>query len=285
MAARRRPWFMRVVGAPRSVSARPSRLRLIAIIALLAAAAAVYAQVAAHDFLSYDDREYVSGNRHVKAGLTLEGIRWAFTTSAMGNWHPLTWLSLMLDCQLFGARPGALVLGNLFLHLANALLVFLVLERATRETWKSLFVAGLFALHPLHVESVAWISERKDVLSTLFWMLTMLFYVRYADRPAPLRLVPAIVCLGLGLMAKPMLVTLPFVLLLLDVWPLRRAAWPRSLVGRLPPDQPPGPAADCAGGAPARFTPWRMLLLEKVPLFVLTAASSVVAFFMQRRAG
>ncbi len=167
-------------------------------------------------------RTYVTDNRHVQDGLTVEGILWAFTTGHAGYWHPLTWISHMVDVQLFGLQPGWHHLTNLLFHLASTLLLFLVLHRMTKALWQSAFVAALFALHPLHVESVAWVAERKDVLSTFFWMLTMGMYVSYVARPGLTRYLTLLLCFALGLMAKPMLVTLPFVLLLLDYWPLQR---------------------------------------------------------------
>ena len=139
------------------------------------------------DFINYDDPQYVTSNPYVMLGLSFDGIRWAFTSIHASNWHPLTWLSLMLDCQLFGPNPQAFHLVNLLLHIANAILLFIVLNRFTKAIWPSAFVAALFALHPLHVESVAWIAERKDVLSTLFWLLTMLAYVRFVEQPTTKR--------------------------------------------------------------------------------------------------
>ena len=164
---------------------------------------AVFWQVGNHEFISFDDNDYVTENRQVQDGITLKGIAWAF-------------------CQVFGLRPGRHHLVNLFFHVANTLLLFLILRRMTNALWQSAFVAAVFALHPLHVESVAWVAERKDVLSTFFWMLTMGAYVYYVERPGYKRYLLVFVFLVLGLMSKPMLVTLPFVLLLLDYWPLRR---------------------------------------------------------------
>src|SRR5208282_1193673 len=166
--------------------------------------------------------QYVSENADVSGGLTWHGVWWAFTTGAAANWHPLTWLSHMLDVQLYGAAPGPHHLTNLLFHIANTLLLFGLLHRMTGALGRSAFVAGLFALHPLHVESVAWVAERKDVLSTLFWMLTLWAYVEYVRRPGLRRYGAVLLFFALGLMAKPMLVTLPFVLLLLDYWPLGR---------------------------------------------------------------
>ncbi|HUU41680.1 MAG TPA: glycosyltransferase family 39 protein, partial [Desulfatiglandales bacterium] len=182
----------------------------------------VYLQVKDHEFINFDDDQYVTDNRHVKAGFSFKNITWAFTTTHMGNWHPLTWLSHMLDCQLFGMNPGWHHLTNLFLHIINILLLFIVLKKMTGNLWQSGLVASLFALHPLHVESVAWISERKDVLSTFFWMLTMWSYIYYVNSPCAKRYLLVLLFLTLGLMSKPMLVTIPFVLILLDYWPLNR---------------------------------------------------------------
>ena len=218
---------------------------------------AVFWQVSNFDFVNYDDPDYVSQNEHVKAGLTRDGLIWAFTTGHASNWHPLTWLSHMLDCQLFGTNPGRHHLTSLLLHVVNALLLFSILRQMTGALWQSAFVAAAFALHPLHVESVAWISERKDVLSTLFWMLTMTAYLRYVRRLSVGWYLLALLIFAFGLMAKPMLVTLPFVLLLLDYWPLGR--FQRQIFYRL--------------------------VLEKVPFLVLSAASSVVTFVVQRSYG
>ena len=191
-------------------------------LALALATLAGYWQVRNCEFVKYDDEQYVTENWHVKAGLTRDSIVWAFTTGHAANWHPLTWLSHMLDCHLFGTNPAWHHFTNLLLHIANTLLLFAVLKRMTAAFWRSAFVAAVFALHPLHVESVAWIAERKDVLSTLFWLLTMIAYVSYVRRPGISRYLLTVVVFALGLMAKPMLVTLPFVLLLLDYWPLER---------------------------------------------------------------
>jgi tetratricopeptide (TPR) repeat protein len=182
----------------------------------------VYWPVHNHEFVRYDDDVYVTENPNVLTGLIPQNIKWAFTTGHASNWHPLTWLSLMLDCSIFGTKPGPMHLVNLAFHIANTLLLFIVFNRMTKRIWPSAFVAALFALHPLHVESVAWVAERKDVLSTLFWLLTMLAYIRYVEKSSTGRYVTALVFFALGLMSKPMLVTLPFVLILLDYWPLNR---------------------------------------------------------------
>jgi tetratricopeptide (TPR) repeat protein len=236
--------------------------------ALLAATLAVYAPVLTHSFLDYDDSAYVTHNRTVQSGLSLAGCRWAWTTFHASNWHPLTWLSHMLDCQLFGLHPAGHHLTSVLFHLANALLLFLVLRCMTAAPWRSALVAGVFALHPLHVESVAWVAERKDVLSTFFGLLALGAYLHYVERPGPARYALVLGAFALSLLAKPMLVTLPFVLLLLDYWPLRR--FPAEA------DQPPGPDE-----TPPRPVPLPRLLLEKVPLLVLSVASCAVTLWAQ----
>jgi len=230
---------------------------------------AVYWQVQKYDFVNLDDNDYVYDNRHVQAGLTLESIKWAFTTTHSSNWHPLTWLSHMMDCQLYGLNSGQHHLHNLFFHIANSLLLFFIFRKMTDSSWRSSFVAVLFALHPLHVESVAWVSERKDVLSTFFWMLTIWSYIWYVERPAVKRYLLVIVFLTLGLMSKPMLVTLPFVLLLLDFWPLCRIRFQKAGVVKK---------------FQQRSIVYR-LVLEKTPLFVLVAMSSAVTFYAQKHGG
>ena len=234
--------------------------RLAAIVAavLVVVTFGVYSRVGTFSFTNFDDPDYVAQNATVQHGLSAEGVKWAFTTGFMGNWHPLTWLSHMLDCELFGLSPGAHHVSNLAIHCLNTVLLFWVLLRYTRAMERSAFVAGLFALHPFHVESVAWIAERKDVLSTLFWIMTMGAYLRYIEHRSVRGYLVMLVCFALGLMSKPMLVTLPFVLLLLDYWPLQRA----RTIGE-----------------------WRALLIEKIPLVVLAIASSVVTFIVQKQGG
>src|SRR5438128_1391831 len=278
---------------------RPER-RVAVLLAV--ATLAVYAQVAGHGFVSYDDPDYVSGNPYVRAGLTRAGLSWALTTGHAGNWHPLTWLSHMLDCQLFGLRPGAHHLTNVLLHTANSLLLFVLLRGMSGALWQSAAVASFFALHPLHVESVAWVAERKDVLSTLFWMLTLLAYWRYTRQPSLRRYLPVLVLLALGLMAKPMLVTLPLVMLLLDVWPLGRlplAAPEGSDTSRVersarrqdvrPGGDPRARKARRSEALPrarrAAWPPGLRLVLEKVPFVALAAASSVVTLVVQLHGG
>ena len=199
-----------------------SRRLLVGSAFLLVALLIAYAGVVDNDFVGYDDGVYVADNERVRAGFEASGIRWAFTTGHAANWHPLTWLSHMLDVELFGLKPGPHHLMNLLFHVINTLLLFVFLQRTTGAMGRSALVAALFALHPLHVESVAWVSERKDVLSTLFFLLTLLAYNLYTRDPVPRRYIAVFVLLALGLMAKPMLVTVPFLLLLLDIWPLRR---------------------------------------------------------------
>jgi len=228
--------------------------------------------------VDYDDGDYVTGNVHVQSGLGWESSAWAFKTGHASNWHPLTWLSHELDCQLFGLRAGGHHLTSVFFHIANSVLLLLVLLRMTGALWRSAVVAGLFALHPLHVESVAWVSERKDVLSTFFCLLSVGAYVAYAERAGVkassgdalawrrrAAYWAAWLCFALGLMSKPMLVTLPFVLVLLDYWPLGRV--------------------EAALAPPRRFARLLPLLVEKVPFLILSAVSSVVTVVVQRHGG
>ncbi len=241
--------------------------------ALLVAAALAVATVAAFqgvrnsEFVSFDDPYYVTNNYHVKKGLSLDGARWALTEFHASNWHPLTWLSHMLDMQLFGLTPMGPHLVNLGFHVANTLLMFHFFLRTTKRLWPSAFVAAMFALHPLHVESVAWVSERKDVLSTFFWLLTMIAYASYASRPSAGRYIRALVLFALGLTAKPMLVTLPAVLLLLDFWPL----------GRVPAE----PKKDRRRSRRGSLWP---LVVEKIPFAGLSLASAAITLLAQRQA-
>ncbi len=195
---------------------------LLICLALIVSTVAVYSQVIHFEFLDWDDLKYVTKNTHVHDGLTIDAVIWAFTERHASNWHPLTWMSHMLDCQIFGMDPAGPHVVNVLFHIANALLLFGVLVRMTRRLWPSAFVAALFALHPLHVESVAWVSERKDVLSTFFALLAMWAYVSYVRRGGIGRYLMTALLFALGLLAKPMLVTLPCVFLLLDYWPLTR---------------------------------------------------------------
>jgi len=230
---------------------------------LIATTIAVYWPVTGYPLINCDDRDYITNNPIVKAGLTPEGLKWAFNVGYAGNWHPLTWLSHMLDSQLFGPQapngkgPAMRHVVNLVLHVLNTGLLLLVLTRMTGRVWRSAFVAALFALHPQHVESVAWVAERKDVLSTLFMLLALWGYIWYVSRPSLLRYAAVVVAMALGLMAKPMLVTLPLLLLILDFWPLRRlsAGWDWKIV-------------------------W-----EKAPLLALSIISSALTVAAQRAAG
>jgi tetratricopeptide (TPR) repeat protein len=251
------------------------RWRWIAVsLALALLAAGLYLPVGGHEFLDYDDAQYVRDNQQVRGGLSRDGIAWAFTSLRYAsNWHPLTWLSHMLDVELFGLAPAGHHLVNVALHAANTVLLFLVLGVGTAAFWRSAVVAALFAVHPLHVESVAWVAERKDVLSTLFWLLAAGAYLRYTRRPGVGRYAAVFVLLALGLMAKPMLVTLPLVLLLLDWWPLGRLADPAA-------------ARDPAGrSAPHPVNRSWSLLAEKLPLAALSALAGVLTLIAQRRGG
>jgi len=245
------------------------RLDFLVCLFLIIATFSVYCQVKNYEFVNLDDQVYITENFHVQGDLSFEGFIWAFSTIHAANWHPLTWLSHMLDVQLYGMKAGGHHLTNLLFHISNTLLLFIVFRRMTGALWRSAFIAALFALHPLHVESVAWVSERKDVLSTFFWMLTMWSYVLYVEHPGVNRYVLVILFYILGLMAKPMLVTLPFVLLLLDTWPLNRFQSGR-----------PG-----GGGGKQRSSLGLRLIWEKIPLFVLAAASSVVTLLAQQNIG
>ncbi len=245
---------------------------------LITAVLLVYWQVGDHEFINYDDNAYITDNAQVQKGLTSKGIIWAFTTSHTGNWHPLTWISHMLDCELYGLNPKGHHLTNVLFHMANAILLFVVLRWMTGAIWRSGLVAALFALHPLHVESVAWAAERKDVLSTFFWMLTMVAYVHYVNRPGGKRYLLVLITFSLGLMAKPMLVTLPFVLLLLDYWPLNRFN-PRAVPGSVE-DQPLGFRSSGDDKSPILKA-----VMEKTPLFLMSLFSCVVTVMAQQEAG
>jgi Tfp pilus assembly protein PilF len=242
---------------------------LLILLGLAVVTFALYAQVIGHQFITLDDPTYIQENPMVNRGVTLAGLAWAFTTFHAANWHPLTWISHMIDCQLFGMNAGHQLLVNALIHVANTLLVFWFLLRTTHARWPSALVAALFALHPVHVESVAWASERKDTISTFFGLLSLIAYSRYAEAPAISRYIWVAVTLALGLLAKPMLVTWPLVMLLLDYWPLGRVNGQparRSLGG---------------GGWPVV----RGLVVEKIPLFALAAASAVMTLIAQSREG
>ncbi len=216
----------------------------------------VYAQTLDHRFVNYDDPDYVSGNSVVRSGLSLTSIVWAFTTVHVANWIPLTWISHMVDVQLFGEWTGGHHLTSMVLHLANCVFLFFLLQRITGAFWRSAIVAALFALHPLHVESVAWIAERKDLLSALFWFFTLWAYLRWLERRSLLRYSILISCYCAGFMAKPMIITLPLTLLLLDFWPLRR--WGAGIYS---------------------------LVREKILLFMLSGVMAVVTYLAQHQGG
>lgn len=223
-------------------------------LSLLILTLVVYFQVHTFEFVNYDDRETIVGNTHIQNGFTLAGLRWAFTSAYAANWFPVTWMSHMADFQMWGPDSGLHHLTNLLFHLADTFLLFALMKRMTSRLWESAFVAFVFALHPQHVESVAWVTERKDVLSAFFWFLTTWLYLDYVDRPGWRRYSFSLAAFALGLMSKQMLVTLPFTLLLLDYWPLKRAKSTK-------------------------------LLLEKVPYFVLSLAASVIAYIVQHQSG
>jgi tetratricopeptide (TPR) repeat protein len=236
-------------------------------LALIAVNLFIYAQVRDHDFVAWDDPAYLSENLRVLPGLTWQGIQWAFNTGDMGNWHPLTWISYMLGVQWFGANAAPHLLTNVLLHILNTLLLFALLCIMTQAVGRSAVVAGLFAAHPLHVESVAWVSERKDVLSIFFGLLAILAYVEYTRRPGWMRYLAVTALFMLGLMAKAMLMTIPVVLLLLDYWPLHRLERDTGF--------------DWIRDRPALIH----LAWEKIPLLAVAVLASVVAFLAQQRAG
>jgi len=258
-----------------SANSGGSRLDFVVGAVLVAVVFLVFGQTLRHGFVNYDDDQYFYANQHVLAGLRWGGVTWAFQTGYASNWHPLTWLSLMLDAQWFGPGAAGPHLTNVLLHAANAALLFMLLRRMTGTRWRSAAVAAVFAIHPLHVESVAWVAERKDVLSGLFFMLTLLMYVRHAEKIPATRAGVfyglALLFFALGLMSKPMLVTLPFVLLLLDVWPLGRVAGFKLQDEGL-----------TVGGH--RTSNLKFLILEKWPFLLLSAGSCVATVFAQREA-
>jgi len=248
-------------------AASPPRWAVAAVIVALAASTFVaYNRVLHNEFIYLDDRTYVTENEVVQKGLTWDGMAWAFSTTHGANWHPLTWLSHMMDCQLFGLDPLGHHLTNLLLHVFSVILVFHLMRRMTRAVLPSAFVAAAFALHPAHVESVAWVAERKDVLCTLFGLLTTLAYIRYVERRTIPRYIAVLVLFAFGLMAKPMLVTLPFVFLLLDYWPLGRFH-------------------NRAAVRPVTRARIAALAVEKVPLLILASLSSAVTLYAQQVGG
>ena len=240
---------------------------------LIVAIIIAYAQASNFDFVGYDDQEYITENRHVQEGLTLESLIWAFTSFHSANWHPLTWLSHMLDCELYGSNPMGHHWTNVQFHIANTLLLFFIFFKMTGALWRSAFVAALFALHPLHVESVAWVSERKDVLSTFFGLLMIAAYYRYVKMSNLKNYLLIITLFGLGLMAKPMLVTFPFVLLLVDYWPLNRVQFENDLLQQ------------SNGITCFDFQKFLRLIIEKIPFFILAIISCILTFLAQQSSG
>jgi len=253
-----------VPAKPPGLFSSPEKRNVILCLLLVVATLALYNPVNRHPFVNYDDDRYITENLHVHNGLTWRTITWAFTATEQGNWHPLTWLSHALDYQLFHQNPAGHHLTSLLIHAANAVLLFLFLMYATRRLGPSLFVAALFALHPINVESVAWVAERKNVLCTFFFFATLIAYCWYARQPDWRRYLVFAGLFVLGLMSKPMVITLPFVLLLLDYWPLGRIR---------------------GGHADATAAPLSKLVVEKLPLIALSAASAVITMQAQRAGG
>ena len=233
----------------------PDKRKFIVYTVLILVTLAVYWRVNQFDFVNFDDPIYVTNNGHIQSGLTPDGFRWAFSTRYLELWHPLLWLSFMFDYQLHGLNPAGYHLTNLILHILSALLLFWLFCRMTGAVWKCAFVAALFALHPLHVESVAWIAERKDVLSAFFWMLTLCLYVYYTEKPVIRRYLLVLFSFVCALMSKPMVVTLPLIMILLDYWPLKRFE-----------------------SRKANLVLWQ--LKEKLPLFILSAVLIIITFFI-----
>jgi hypothetical protein len=249
--------------------------KTLLIVLLIVVVFAVFWESTSHDFLIHDDGVYVTENLHVKTGLTYRNILWAFTTMEASNWHPVTWLSHMLDCQIYGLNPKGHHLTNVLFHIANTLLLWVLFFTATRNYWPSIFVAALFALHPLHVESVAWIAERKDLLSTFFMFGTLILYTRYSKSPRPLLYILTLLLYVFGLMSKPMLVTLPFVMLLWDFWPSGRLSLETGLKGNI----------TCRGPDGGSTSTPRSLILEKLPFFTLSLLSSIITYYAQAHGG
>jgi tetratricopeptide (TPR) repeat protein len=280
-----------------------ARGRILVVILLVLAVIALYWRTKNYGYVNYDDDSYIVNNAWVKAGLTRQNMMRAFTTIEVSNWHPLTWLSYMAGCELFGPAAGGQHVINLALHAASAALLFLALHGATGRLYPSALTAALFALHPLNVESVAWVSERKGALSTFFWMLTLWFYLRYVRQPDVVRYLLVFLSMALGLMAKQMLLTMPFILLLLDYWPLARVARPPASIGVRPIDAvaatPPAsvgvrPIDAVAGPSSASFRVWldalpaptfKTLVVEKIPLVLLSLVFIPIVFYAQSHGG
>ena len=249
-------------------------LKVTICIFLMVATFCIYSQVHDHEFINFDDNHYITENLNLKAGLTKESITRIFTNAHFGSWIPITSLSYMIDYEIYELNSKGYFLTNLFFHIANSLLLFLVLFRMTEKIWQSAFVAAMFAFHPLNVESVAWAAERKNVLSTLFWLLTMWAYIRYTEKSTIKKYGLVLLFFALGLMSKSMLVTLPFVLLLLDYWPLKRLKLEQERDSK-----------ETLAKNTARRSEVFQLVLEKIPLFLLTAGLSIVTFITQKSAG
>jgi len=283
------------------INISPKKQILIVYIVLAVVTLAVFWQVNQYEFVYFDDNIYVTENIHIQSGITLDGFLWAFSTTYAEFWHPLTWLSLMFDYQLYGLNAGGYHLTNLILHILSTLLLFWLFNRMTGAIWKSAFVAAIFALHPMHVESVAWIAERKDVLSAFFWMLTLCLYVYYTEKPVIRRYMPVLLCFACALMSKPMVVTLPIVMILLDYWPLDRLQ-SRKIVTTMPEVMsvstnegkkknklekealkknisPPNVQKLSEPRIGGIIPLWQ--LKEKIPFFVLSAIISIITIYAQ----
>jgi tetratricopeptide (TPR) repeat protein len=245
-----------------------ARRKIIVCFILVSATLMVFGQVVTHDFVNFDDYGYVVENDYVRPGLTRQGFIWAFKTGFHRHWHPLTWLSHMADCELFGLNPWGHHLVNLLLHIANTLLLYFIFLRMTRAIYASAFVAIFFAVHPFHVETVAWVADRKDLLSAFFWFLTILAYVRYCEKPKPGRFAPVFVFMVIGVLCKSSIMSLPFALLLLDYWPLSRLRWGQMEL------------ENKVGFPKSTLTD---IVTEKIPLFVL-AAGAIIAAYMTKGA-
>ena len=263
---------------------KKTKVTVICCVLLAVATLAIYSRVVRNPFVAFDDETYVTRNMHVQSGVSWKTVAWSLTSTQQSNWHPLTWLSHALDCQLYGLNPAGHHFTSLFIHALNVLLLFLLLQKVTGSRWRSLLLPGVFALHPLNVESVAWIAERKNVLSTFFFFSALGAYGWYALKPSIKRYLIVATLFALGLTAKPMVITLPFVLLLLDFWPLQRV-------------QNSGRSSLPLGGKsrkqqtnrdsfapPLTFpaVPASRLLLEKLPLLAFAAGSAVITVIAQR---
>jgi len=281
------PGVSALASCVRGERAKSTVTHLFVCLGLAAVTCTVFGQTLAQDFVNFDDHLYVYENPRVIRGISTEGMIAAFTHTHARNWHPLTTVSHMLDCQLYGLNAGGHHLTNVILHTISVLLLFLVLKQMTGALWQSAFVAALFAIHPLHAESVAWIAERKDVLSAVFFMLTLAAYTSYTRAPSGLRYLLVALLFALGLMSKPMLVTLPFVLLLLDYWPLRRFDEPP--IQDKPKSLKRGTKQKSSQQIKVKTTSSLIrtvdLIWEKAPLFLLTLAGCAVTVKAQKAGG